>query len=155
VGARYIRLGHRPGHAGPHPDAGMDHGRWHTIVSPDPGNAGSYLYGVLDNHAGTLQSASPGSPPSTGHIRRAQQKHPASGPADPRRRLDLDRAGRTRLPRAERDRTVRDQPGVIVRIQCEFSVTTASSRPAHAAAKQDAPRLPRACPARELASRAV
>jgi hypothetical protein len=28
-------------------------GRWLTIASPDPGNAGNYLYGVLDNSAGT------------------------------------------------------------------------------------------------------
>lgn len=29
------------------------HGQWRTVASPDPGNAGNYLYGVLDNRAWT------------------------------------------------------------------------------------------------------
>ena len=28
-------------------------GRWHAVASPDPGNAGNFLYGVLDNRTGT------------------------------------------------------------------------------------------------------
>jgi hypothetical protein len=73
----------------------MDHGRWHTIASPDPGNAGSYLYGVLDNRAGTLQPASPvpRRAPATSGARSKNIPHPApltravawtlSGPAEP------------------------------------------------------------------------